>query len=337
MLDLPALQLQLANAIQDHILDLLKRRFQPLPEDVLVTVRQVVERRKLKDLHNLAVACESLDALRAGLRQGLLLYLGAQLTALDEEQGFQKSLKSDPDETTALVYADWLEDKGESSASEFIRVLIGLGRGISEVSGRQATLERLRRLRAGLSPTWSARVVNRLSGRPMKFRVLESVVLAGHETWTVFRGTLESGRLRRGDALAVMVGHGTTLRKYASRLSHDKQDYQHLSAGQEPLEFDLAVRGRLNGQVAGTLVRMAEVDEGLEEKLNRSLDSLGFSVRCLNCLKSEGCRTVRNLTSLLDYELLETRGFGETTLREAREKLAELGLEFGNSAGMAGR
>ena len=71
------------------------------------------------------------------------------------------------------------------------------------------------------------------------------------------------------------------------------------------------------------------VDQELERKLNMSLAELELSVRATNCLESEGITTVRDLVIRTDEELLEVRNFGETTLREVKQKLVERGLQLG--------
>src|SRR5579872_2195520 len=64
-----------------------------------------------------------------------------------------------------------------------------------------------------------------------------------------------------------------------------------------------------------------QVDHELERKLNMSLAELELSVRATNCLESEGITTVRDLVIRTDEELLEVRNFGETTLKEVKQKL----------------
>lgn len=70
-------------------------------------------------------------------------------------------------------------------------------------------------------------------------------------------------------------------------------------------------------------------DAVLEQKLNMSLAELRLSVRAGNCLESENINTVRDLVERTEDQLMEVRNFGETTLTEVREKLAELGLHLG--------
>jgi DNA-directed RNA polymerase subunit alpha len=72
-----------------------------------------------------------------------------------------------------------------------------------------------------------------------------------------------------------------------------------------------------------------QVDHELERKLNMSLAELELSVRATNCLESEGITSVRDLVIRTDEELLEVRNFGETTLKEVKQKLQERGLHLG--------
>jgi len=73
----------------------------------------------------------------------------------------------------------------------------------------------------------------------------------------------------------------------------------------------------------------APVDAELERKLDMSLAELELSVRATNCLESEGITTVRHLVSRTEDQLLTVRNFGETTLKEVRAKLVEIGLDLG--------
>ena len=74
---------------------------------------------------------------------------------------------------------------------------------------------------------------------------------------------------------------------------------------------------------------MQPLDAELERKLDMSLAELELSVRATNCLESEGITTVRHLVSRTEDQLLNVRNFGETTLKEVRAKLHEIGLDLG--------
>src|SRR5262249_7445222 len=67
----------------------------------------------------------------------------------------------------------------------------------------------------------------------------------------------------------------------------------------------------------------------LDRWLDAWLAELELSVRATNCLESEGIITVRDVVIRSDEELLEIRNFGETTLREVKQKLQERGLRLG--------
>jgi DNA-directed RNA polymerase subunit alpha len=71
------------------------------------------------------------------------------------------------------------------------------------------------------------------------------------------------------------------------------------------------------------------LDQATEAKLAMSLAELDLSVRATNCLESENIHTVRDLVLRTPDQLLEVRNFGETTLTEVSEKLADIGLRLG--------
>lgn len=69
--------------------------------------------------------------------------------------------------------------------------------------------------------------------------------------------------------------------------------------------------------------------ELIRHKLDMSLAELDLSVRATNCLESEGITTVRDLVSRSEDQLLTVRNFGETTLKEVKNKLSDHGLALG--------
>ena len=79
----------------------------------------------------------------------------------------------------------------------------------------------------------------------------------------------------------------------------------------------------------GESYRDTPVDAELERKLHMSLAELELSVRATNCLESEGITSVRDLVSRSEDQLLTVRNFGETTLKEVKAKLMEIGLDLG--------
>jgi DNA-directed RNA polymerase subunit alpha len=73
----------------------------------------------------------------------------------------------------------------------------------------------------------------------------------------------------------------------------------------------------------------AGVDEDLLRKLSIPISDLDLTVRASNCLDSAKVRTIADLISKEEPELLAIRSFGKTSLREIKRKLAELGLSLG--------
>lgn len=56
------------------------------------------------------------------------------------------------------------------------------------------------------------------------------------------------------------------------------------------------------------------------------LERLQLSPRTLNCMRSAQIRTVGEVLAVPDEELLTIRNFGEKSLTELKERLAELGF-----------
>jgi len=80
---------------------------------------------------------------------------------------------------------------------------------------------------------------------------------------------------------------------------------------------------------AGTGGAETEVNAELQKKLNMSIHELELSVRANNCLDAAKVRTVAELVTKTEADLLKIRSFGKTSLREVKRKLADLGLSLG--------
>ncbi|MBN1366854.1 MAG: DNA-directed RNA polymerase subunit alpha [Dehalococcoidales bacterium] len=65
-----------------------------------------------------------------------------------------------------------------------------------------------------------------------------------------------------------------------------------------------------------------------EELSNKPVDQLNLSVRTMNCLRRGGIVTVGELTVKSERDLLTLRNFGQKSLNEIRDKLAEMGLSL---------
>jgi DNA-directed RNA polymerase subunit alpha len=67
----------------------------------------------------------------------------------------------------------------------------------------------------------------------------------------------------------------------------------------------------------------------LKHTLSRPLSDFGLSVRSRNCLVQLGINTLEDLTQISEPELLASRNFGETSLKEIRELLGQHSLHVG--------
>ncbi len=72
-----------------------------------------------------------------------------------------------------------------------------------------------------------------------------------------------------------------------------------------------------------------EENEQLKELLDMPISHLELSVRASNCLESENISTIRDVCQRSEDEILNIRNFGNTSLVELKEKLAEMSLRLG--------
>jgi DNA-directed RNA polymerase subunit alpha len=72
-------------------------------------------------------------------------------------------------------------------------------------------------------------------------------------------------------------------------------------------------------------------DERLLDQLSRSVDELELSVRSYNCLKNADIKTIGDLVTRSEAEMLKTKNFGRKSLNEIKDILAEMGLALGMS------
>jgi len=63
--------------------------------------------------------------------------------------------------------------------------------------------------------------------------------------------------------------------------------------------------------------------------LKKSVDEMELSVRSYNCLKANNIRTIADLVSREESEMLKFKNFGRKSLNELMAKLKSMNLEFG--------
>lgn len=78
-----------------------------------------------------------------------------------------------------------------------------------------------------------------------------------------------------------------------------------------------------------TRIPLSAADEqrrSLHERLSMSTAEIGLSVRTTNCLEERGIFTVQDLLNSRPGDLLSISNFGEKTLEEVYDALAEIGF-----------
>jgi DNA-directed RNA polymerase subunit alpha len=76
----------------------------------------------------------------------------------------------------------------------------------------------------------------------------------------------------------------------------------------------------------------ASVDEDkvrIKKQLDKSVEELELSVRSSNCLRAAEIKTIGELVTKGEAEMLKYRNFGRKSLKEIQDILAEMGLHFG--------
>ena len=73
------------------------------------------------------------------------------------------------------------------------------------------------------------------------------------------------------------------------------------------------------------------VNDANAKKVNMSIEDLDLTVRSYNCLKRAGISSVQELTEKTEDEMARVRNLGKKSLKEVKEKLAELNLTFAHN------
>ena len=96
----------------------------------------------------------------------------------------------------------------------------------------------------------------------------------------------------------------------------------------------------LNGRLEEEFEEAEEEEVFDEEKLriaqliDTPVEEMELSVRSSNCLKAAGIKSIRDLVTRSEAEMLKYRNFGRKSLSELNEVLTGMGLSFGLNAVM---
>jgi DNA-directed RNA polymerase subunit alpha len=106
--------------------------------------------------------------------------------------------------------------------------------------------------------------------------------------------------------------------------------------------YAIASAGRTLVELFGLARDKDENAEGIEigptvteqvnaEMFGRPIETLDLTVRSYNCLKREGIHYLGELVSRSEADLMDIRNFGQKSIDEVKEKLAQLGLPLADS------
>ncbi len=248
---------------------------------------------------------------------------------MDQEQSFLAALEAAPeDDSTWLVYADWLEERGDPRG-QYLRLRAALWQGLIGPERVEPTVERLAELRRSLDPLWHQRCIGLLRRRPLRFQITSSRHGQGSILTSVV-GVLALGMLRVCDGVAVPLVGGGLAHTWVQHLSIEGRNLTQFAVDQVAAEFDLTVPRCPADVLWGAFITpWPEGAAELQRRLEMSLAELELSIRATNCLESEAMMTVLDLVTWTAEELLDIRNFGETTLREVQARLQERGLCLG--------
>ena len=146
------------------------------------------------------------------------------------------------------------------------------------------------------------------------------------ESWTVSKdGTVIDFALRKG----VTFHNGDPFTAEDVRFSF--QRYKGVSA--KLLKDHMAIFINFEEGPEEALEFPSTEDERLLEIFGRSVDELELSVRSYNCLKNANIKTIGDLVTRTEADMLKTKNFGRKSLNEIKDILAEMGLSLGLELG----
>jgi DNA-directed RNA polymerase subunit alpha len=91
--------------------------------------------------------------------------------------------------------------------------------------------------------------------------------------------------------------------------------------------------GYVEGGEGGADMGGMPIDAKLKEILNQPIEMIELSSRASNCLKVARIKTIGELVSKRDEELLAVKNFGKKSLDEIKDRLKDMGLSLGMQVG----
>ncbi len=146
------------------------------------------------------------------------------------------------------------------------------------------------------------------------------------------------GQLTNYDRLILEIWTNGTVKPEMALVEAAKILRKHLNPFVQytDLGYELQGEGGLDGEET-VAVQAGPSSEELQKKLDLPISALDLSVRAYNCLEAENIRTLHDLVSRSEEEMLKVRNFGKTSLVEIKQKLENFGLELGMAIPGGGR
>jgi uncharacterized protein (TIGR02996 family) len=177
---------------------------------------------------------------------------------MDADIDFLNVLAAHPgDDAAWLVYADWLEERGEDRA-DFLRGVVAFSQGLP-LDKVESAARRLGRITPSLPESWVGPVLHLWRTRPSRLRIVDIQYIGNDPPQDMFERTmthlhcvLESGRVRLGDEVVIPLEDGGFRCERVTCLFDWRQTgYRELGFGQKPLVFGLMWSGHRRGALRG--------------------------------------------------------------------------------------
>ena len=138
------------------------------------------------------------------------------------------------------------------------------------------------------------------------------------------------GRRTNYDKLIIEIWTNGTISPEMALTEASKVFRKHLNPFVHYFELGRELPNAGEKQIEQVDEEVEDSEDEVKKKAVVSVAELDLSVRASNCLEYANIKTVNELITKEEDELLELKNFGKTTLVEIKKKLNQLGLSFKN-------
>ena len=138
------------------------------------------------------------------------------------------------------------------------------------------------------------------------------------------------GRRTNYDKLIIEIWTNGTISPEMALTEASKVFRKHLNPFVHYFELGRELPNAGEKQIEQVDEEVEDSEDEVKKKAVVSVAELDLSVRASNCLEYANIKTVNELVTKEEDELLELKNFGKTTLVEIKKKLNQLGLSFKN-------